>query len=78
MCICAGCGKLIENNYYYCPWCGYSRLAQEKEDSMELRFKQLKARQIEERQNKIAELTEQLDDLEKELSMLVLSAQMAR
>lgn len=78
MCICAGCGKLIENKYYYCPWCGYSRVAQEKEDSMELRFNQLKARQIEERQNKIAELTEQLDDLEKELSMLVLSAQMAR
>jgi len=78
MCICGGCGKLIENKFYYCPWCGYSRVEQEKEDSMELRFKKLQARQLEERQNRIEELEAQLDNLEQELSVLVLSAQMAK
>lgn len=78
MCICGGCGKVIDKKYYYCPWCGYSRVEQDKEDSMELRFKQLKARQIEERQNRIEEMESQLDELEKELSMMVLSAQLAR
>ena len=33
MCICSGCGKLIDNKFYYCPWCGYSRMEAEKQES---------------------------------------------
>ena len=33
MSICSGCGKLIDNKFYYCPWCGYSRVQKETEDS---------------------------------------------
>jgi len=74
--ICIGCGKLIDKSYFYCPWCGTSRVNQEKESSMELRYKQYKKRQIEERRLQLEKMSEELDNLEKELSVLALSAEM--
>ena len=62
MCICSGCGKLIDNKFYYCPWCGFSRMEQEK--------------QFQKRNNQLEKMEEQLDSLEHELSILVLSAEM--
>ena len=78
MCVCSGCGKLIESNFYYCPWCGYSRVEQSKTDSENLRDQQSKARQAQSRAVSLEKMEAQLDELEKELSMMVLSAQMAR
>ena len=46
MCICGGCGKLIDKRFYYCPWCGYSRVVQEKDDSAELRYAKFKEKQF--------------------------------
>ena len=74
--ICIGCGKLIDKNYFYCPWCGVSRTNHENESSMELRYKQYKKRQMEERRLQLEKMSEELDNLEKELSVLVLSAEM--
>ncbi len=76
MCICGGCGKLIDKRFYYCPWCGYSRVEKEKEDSTELRYTKFKERMMERRYNQLEKMEEQLDSLEKELSILVLSAEM--
>ena len=76
MCICSGCGKLIDKRFYYCPWCGKSRVAQEKDDSAELRFAKFKEIQFQKRYNQLEKMEEQLDDLEHELSILVLSAEM--
>lgn len=78
MCICDGCGKLINREFYYCPWCGYSRVEQSKEDCEKLRYAQFKAKKQEVQSQKIGEMEDQLDDLEKELSVLALSYQMAR
>ncbi len=78
MTICSGCGKLIESTFYYCPWCGFSRVEQEKNDSEELRYAQFKQKQAENRNSRIEKMEEELDQLEKELSVLVLSAQMAK
>lgn len=76
MSICGGCGKLIDSKFYYCPWCGYSRVAQDKEEALELRCKQIKDQQLESQFNHIERLGQQLDNLERELSVLVLSAEM--
>ena len=76
MCICSGCGKVIDKRFYYCPWCGYSRVAQEKDDSAELRYAKFKEKQFQKRYNQLEKMEEQLDDLEHELSILVLSAEM--
>lgn len=74
--VCGGCGKLISSSFYYCPWCGYSRIKQENEDSQNLRYQQFKRKLAEARRNQVEKMEEQLDDLEKELSVLVLSAEM--
>ncbi len=76
MCICSGCGKLIDKRFYYCPWCGFSRVVQEKDESAELRYAKFKEKQFQKRNNQIEKMEEQLDNLEHELSILVLSAEM--
>ena len=76
MCICGGCGKLIDKRFFYCPWCGKSRVAQEKDDSAELRYAKFKEKQFQKRYNQLEKMGEQLDDLEHALSILVLSAEM--
>ena len=76
MCICSGCGKLIDKRFYYCPWCGKSRVAQEQEESAELRYAKFKEKQYQKRYNQLEKMEEQLDSLEHELSILVLSAEM--
>ena len=76
MCICSGCGKLIDKRFFYCPWCGNSRVVQEKEESAELRYAKFKEKQYQKRYNQLEKMEEQLDSLEHELSILVLSAEM--
>jgi uncharacterized Zn finger protein (UPF0148 family) len=76
MSICGGCGKLIDNKFYYCPWCGYSRVEKESEDSSRLRYAKFKEKMMEKRYNQLERMEEQLDSLEKELSIMVLSAEM--
>lgn len=78
MCICGGCGKVIEKKFFYCPWCGYSRVNAENETGIELRCQQHNQKIMEQRLQKVEQLEDQLDELEKELSVLVLSVQMAR
>ncbi len=76
--ICSGCGKLIDSKFYYCPWCGYSRLEEEKADSENLRYIQFKQKQQDSRTQRLEKMQKDLDQLEEELSVMVLSAQLAR
>lgn len=73
--VCNGCGRTIEKKFLYCPWCGYSRVANE-EDSLELLFNCYEENQKDNRRKQLYELERQLNDLEQELSVLVLSAEM--
>ena len=70
MSICGGCGKLIDKRFYYCPWCGYSRVQKEEDDSAKLRYAEFKEKQYQKRYNQIEKMEEQLDSLEHELSIL--------
>ena len=76
MCICGGCGKLIDKRFYYCPWCGYSRVEKETDENMELRYARFKEKQFQKRYNQIEKMEEQLESLEQEPSILGLSAEM--
>ena len=29
VCVCGGCGRTIEKDYVFCPWCGRSRVTDE-------------------------------------------------
>ncbi|MBR7064630.1 MAG: hypothetical protein IKI31_05760 [Treponema sp.] len=74
--VCRGCGRTIDNEFVYCPWCGYSRLASDDESSLEAVFNQLETIQIDSRNKKIDNMERQLIELETELNTLVLSMEM--
>lgn len=74
--VCRGCGRTIENDFIYCPWCGYSRVASDDSASLEAVFNQLEQLQNDSRNAHISEMEKQLDDLVAELDTIVLSTEM--
>ena len=76
--ICKDCGKLIDSTFLYCPWCGYSRIRRNEKTSANLRYLEFLRQQEENRKRQLRQMENQLNDLEKELSVLVLSAEMHR
>ena len=77
MIICKDCGRTVNENYIFCPWCGKSkadRIANMSEK--ELLIETIKKKRYEEQTIKIMELNKKLEDLERDLSILVLSAEM--
>lgn len=77
VCVCGGCGRTIDNEYLYCPWCGQEKM-HDRKDALEAVFRNLEEKQAEDRARQIERLEQELDALEQDLSILVLSAEMAR
>ncbi|MCR5612222.1 hypothetical protein [Treponema sp.] len=77
VCICGGCGRTIEKEFVYCPWCGQSKLSTMSEsDKMDEIFSRLEEMQYNDRTERIEKIGNRLDALEKELDALVLCAEM--
>ena len=76
--ICESCGRTINKEYLYCPWCGESRLEPEDRESMNAVVERIVQLQKEERERRLAQMKSQLDALDKELSNLALSVEMHR
>ena len=74
--VCRGCGRTIDNDFIYCPWCGYSRVASDDSASLEAVFNQLEQLQNDSRNRHISEMEKQLDDLVHELDAIVLSTEL--
>ncbi len=75
--ICRGCGRTMDNAYFYCPWCGQSRsLGMKDKDSVEKNFEMIEDQKKTAQQKKIQQMKNRLDELESELSVLVLSTEM--
>lgn len=77
VCVCGGCGRTIDNEFLYCPWCGHEKIYNKK-DALEAVFKELEEKQAQERARQVAKLEQELDSLEHELSILALSVEMAK
>lgn len=77
ICVCGGCGRTVEKNYVFCPWCGHSRVCDEggKEVADSVQEMNVEER-IERRTARLDEMEKKLDALEKELKILILSAEM--
>jgi uncharacterized Zn finger protein (UPF0148 family) len=78
MCVCKTCGRTIDGEFIYCPWCGESRLEPEDRKSMDAVFDRIVELQDEAREKRISKMQNQLDELDKELSNLALSVEMHR
>lgn len=79
ICVCGGCGRTVEKNYVFCPWCGHSRISDEdgKEASESVQEMNVEE-QIEKRVARLDEMEKKLNDLEEELNILILSTEMHR
>lgn len=77
MCICKQCGREIHKEFLYCPWCGDSRASYE-EDSLDVLFNRYKTLQNISRKKQLQIMQMQLNELEEELSVYALSAEMAK
>ena len=76
--VCSGCGREIEKNFVYCPWCGIQLIRKESREYQNLFFDQLERKRRTEQEQKLQNVGKQLDELEKELDVLVLCAELAR
>ena len=76
--VCSGCGREIEKNFVYCPWCGIQLIRKESREYQNLFFEQVERKRRTEQEQKLQNVGKQLDELEKELDVLVLCAQLAR
>lgn len=76
--VCSGCGREIEKNFVYCPWCGIQLIRKESRKYQNLFFEQVERKRRTEQEQKLQNVGKQLDELEKELDVLVLCAELAR
>ena len=76
VCVCRLCGRTIESEFIYCPWCGQSRLQEDDRAVLDRVFQQLEVKQADDRARRLQKMEQELDALEKDLSVLVLSAEM--
>lgn len=77
VCVCKECGRTIEKEFIYCPWCGMSRIGvADNQEVLDSVFLKLEEKQADDRQKRLRKLETQLDELERDLDVLVLSAEM--
>lgn len=77
VCICGGCGRTIEKDFIYCPWCGKSKISiLQNQNNMNEVFEKLEELQINNHFERIKDMGERLEMLEKELDTLVLASEM--
>ena len=74
--VCQGCGRTIQKDFLYCPWCGFSKVSEAKEDSLDVLFNKFAQLKKDSRRKQLSAMEQKLDDMEKELSVLELSAEM--
>lgn len=71
MIVCRGCGRTIESEFIYCPWCGFSKVqAEEPPERLDAMFDKLGRMQDDSRARRINDMERKLDALESELSVL--------
>jgi hypothetical protein len=74
--VCRGCGRTINSEFLYCPWCGQSCIPDAGNRSLDAVFEQLENMQAHDREVRLSHMHMQLDELEKELDTIVLSTEM--
>lgn len=65
------CGRPIDESFIYCPWCGKKRREEDDAQILENVFKELEAKQSENRVVRVRKIQHQIEELEKELDKLI-------
>lgn len=75
--ICNGCGRDIEKDFAYCPWCGEKSINQ-RQEYFDMIYERYSKMHKECRNQQFRAVEKQLNELEQELEVLVLSAELHR
>ncbi|NLM00131.1 MAG: hypothetical protein GX220_01575 [Treponema sp.] len=79
VCVCGCCGRTIEKEFMYCPWCGKEKETKQKNSFfLEPVFEKLEDIQNKNRLLRINKIENTLNELEKDLSYMILQAEMAQ
>lgn len=76
--VCKVCGRTIEKEFVYCPWCGESQvvaLADSFDSVLDSAFEKIEDLQTTNRTKRMKQIDTSLCSLEKELSELIPSSQ---
>lgn len=73
--VCTGCGRNIDKEFVYCPWCGEQRVINKRE-YFDIIYERYSKNRHEQRNKQLNAVKERLEELEHELNVLVLSAEM--
>ncbi len=77
VCVCGGCGRTIEKDYVFCPWCGRSRVTDEDcEEAIDSAFECIEEKQMEKYFERLEKMEKKVDALVTDLNALALSAEM--
>lgn len=76
--ICGGCGRMIEKQFIYCPWCGAMQIKKTGSEYQKLRCRQAEEKRRAGQEKQLQTVENQLAALEKELDVLILSAVLAQ
>ena len=74
--VCLGCGRTINKEYLYCPWCGLEKAGIHGLEALDSVFDKLETLQHQDRIKYIEKLEAELADLERELDNLALSTEL--
>lgn len=73
VCVCNNCGKTIERDFLYCPWCGKENAEPGDKAVLDNVFTQLEAKQANDRSSRVRKLEIKIAELEKGLKELGIS-----
>ena len=72
VCVCKNCGRTIEQDFFYCPWCGFQKKEPAlKSDLADSVFDKLESKQVSGIEKRIVEMKERLDELERDFASFV-------
>lgn len=76
VCVCASCGKTLESDFLFCPWCGTSAIDGSLPDErLEAACRRVSALQLRNARDRIARMEDELGELESALSLLLAGSQ---
>ena len=73
--VCSGCGRNIDRDFVYCPWCGEKRMGR-TQDFFDMVYSRYSTVRQEQRNRQFNAAKQRLNELEQELNVLVLSAEL--
>ncbi len=70
VCVCNNCGRTIEKQFIYCPWCGIQKGSLDAIKALDEAFDRIEEMQRNRQLSLLEELKAKIREIEKDLGML--------